>query len=376
MSDSNIQTISPQDAANYVDQTYKALGLHAGMMTKPALLKEVYDSEMYLSDFPLIQSRMNDAMAHPASLDPMLQSIRSGIVNRHPAIQAFLGAAIKENLFIGAPKIADVIEKTLHRMFLLEILVQEMIKSPEFFAQLQPHYAKKRRELGISESFFTAVKDVYKATSDPFETAKILTVDNTVTQYLDFRTRTELNADDLKKKNKGLLVNVLEATLADYARGYKDNALGGVALTMSMAQSVAVEGNNRMVIQNFKAGWTELYETWNLAFVCGKVGNSDIMLPKLLIPQVIDAEPKHYLFVRGITLWASAHMLLFYRLNGGGKDPKVSAEMAVISKRWGEINLPYAEAFSLSSTGKKLNENILSRYVKQIWNTFVKGLAQ
>jgi len=376
MSPTENQAADPQTASKYLDQSFQALGLKEGMRTKPDLLKHIFEGEMYLADFPPIQTRMRAAIAEPASFDPMFQTIRSAILKRHPAICDFLAVAVRENLFAGAIEKAQVIEKTLHRMFLLEILVQEMIQSPEFMVQLQEHYGKKRRELGISESFLSAVKDVYKATHDPFETAKILTVDNTVTQYLEFRTKTQLDAEDLKKKNKGLLLNVFEATAADYARGYKDNALGGVALTMSLAQSVSVEGSNRMVIQNFKDGWASLYETWNLAFVVGKVGNSDILLPKLLIPQVIDAEPGHYLFIRGITLWASAHMLLFYRLNGGGRDPKVSEEMAAISKRWGQTNLPHAEAFSQSSTGKKVNESILLRYVQQIWHTFVRGLAQ
>ncbi len=368
--------LHPDEASLYVDQGFAALCLRAGMMTDPALLKSIVEGEMYLADFDPMHNRLRDAMAQPESFDPMLQAIRSAILRRHPAIQEFLAAAIEERLLQGAARIPAVILMTCHRIFLLEILVQEMIKSPEFLLQLHRHYGAKLRELGIGKSFLAAARDVYRATEDLFETAKFLTVDNSIRQYLELRAKTALTAEDLKKRNKGLFLNIFEATVSDYARGYRDNALGGVALSMSMVQDMGIEGSNRMVVLNFKPGWAELYETWNLAFVCGKVGNADIILPKLLIPQVIAAEPRHYLFVRAITLWASAHMLMFYRLNGGGKDPKVCDEMAAIARRWGQTNLPHAEAYSQSSTGTKLNEGILPRYLRKLWNTYAPGLAQ
>jgi len=101
--DGLMSTHTPQEIAGYIDQSFEALGLYNGMVTKPDMLSEILEHEMYLADFLPIQNVIRDKIPHPVSFDPMFKVIRTAILNRHPAVGDFLVTAIKKRLFSDRP---------------------------------------------------------------------------------------------------------------------------------------------------------------------------------------------------------------------------------------------------------------------------------
>lgn len=364
-----VRILEPLEAAKEIDYAFDALGLPYGIRINRHLLEEIFENEMHLKDFAPIQARMHLAIKTLDSFDPMLSTMKSAITRRHPAIAELLSVAAKENLFVGIIKQPGLMKRMIHRIFLLEILIQEMTKSQDFMVKLLTHYGEKRRQLGIGSAFPFGFINLYQKFPNIFMVAKALTIDKCFIQNLDMSRKLALDEEDLKVKNKYLFLNIFEATAYDYVCGRKDNAFVGMALSMSLVKSFSVLGEEKILVQYFKDGWESLYETWNLAFVVGNFAYADYVLPKLLIPQVIDAKPGHYLFVRAITLWVIIQLYIF-NLDGKGV---VRPEMEVLSKRWGEINRGYAEEFLKSVKGEDAVNKAFSLYCKQMWSLFVKG---
>lgn len=339
--------------------------------TNPIIIKEIAQKEMYLMDFEPLKEDLEPLLKTSFSTTQMLTTIRKAIFDKHPALKEFIVEGVKSGLFDSMDCDRVVIDKIIHRMVLLQLVVRKMIESPQFTKDLRVHYHKMCKQLGMRTSFFYSVIDVFKATGDAFETAKVLTMDHVIAHYEKLREPNDFWKTQLKKRNKGLFANMFEATAADYVRGFKDNALAGFVLNMSLINKMEVVGENSAVKLHLDKGWMSLYEAWNLAFCFGKVGNADLLIGKLLIPEVIDANEEDYLFHRGLALWVAAHIVLFYRLNGGGKDPAVNAQMEELGRRLAVTNLPYVQEFSNQHHNTNPKEKILSRYLKKIKSTYM-----
>jgi len=154
----------------------------------------------------------------------------------------------------------------------------------------------------------------------------VRTLDLVVGQYLAWRARSPgpLPDGELFRKNAGLKLNIMEAVVKDVGAGHLDNAHVGAKLALMAVQSIEVVGAERGVKQVLPPGWVTLYQSWNLAFLVANLENLDLLIPKLLIPTVLDAEPEDYLFRRGVVLWYVANMTLFCLIaEGGRRDQRV-----------------------------------------------------
>jgi hypothetical protein len=132
-----------------------------------------------------------------------------------------------------------------------------------------------------------------------------------------------------------LNLNIFEAVMTDRKRGQKANARAGVVLMLNSIQRLGVHPRGRFVLNYFPQGWPALYESWNLAFVVGNLINHHILLPKLLMPCLLNADPERYLFLRGVSLWTTINFQLFARTAG---HAVLIPNHEAIATRWGEIN--------------------------------------
>lgn len=338
--------LSSTDGERTVDQVFAQLGLTHDMKLKPQLLQEIIAKDMFLDEFSPLTTKLSKLFQSEISAEPMLESIRLGILHRHPAIIDFFGVAIKNNLFAEAKNIKSQVERIVHHTFLLEIIVQEMA-CLTFMTKLHDYFDRLKQSHGIRTSWRGEFFDVRQLTGSFFQAAKMVTVDKkTIAQYIDFRTRKSLGKKDLTAKNKGLFLNIKEARLADLVGGFYHNATVAAVLADSRVKKLWVKGDDTqgVVLQEFAEGWPSLYETWNLAFVLGNLVDLPIILPKLLVPSVINAEPDEYLYYRGLALWVTTNCILQKRLHGI-KPIKTPPLFKTIAHVWGEINVKYAEKF-------------------------------
>lgn len=316
-----------------VDQAIEKLGLNKELKTDSKIFNDVLTNEMFLGDFKQFKPKG----AEGESLNPLVERVSNAIKNRHVGIKKFLCKAIEEKIFAPTEKDQKITYRMLHHIFILQQLVENMVADRKFLSDLKDYFVEKR---DIGDSFLEKSYNVFKVTGGLFETAKLVTVDLVINQYLDWRERGDLTAKDLKGKNRGLMANLLEATLTDTWRRNFDNAKAGVKLTQHLTQKLWVNDENE-VVQEMVNGWSPLYETWNLAFVIGNLDDLQLFLPKLLIPEVIDAPEEIYLYKRGITLWVTANIVLLNLSKETVRDSIGPYPQA--ARVWGSINKEQAK---------------------------------
>ncbi len=353
----------------YVDQAFEQLGINFQMHTNPKLLKQVLEEDMYLGGFSLFVDEIQELLRTETSLAPMLNAMRSGILKRHPAIADFLGVAVKKNLFGDVSPIAQNIERSLHQTFLLEELVSRMSDLP-FLIALERYFSDMKQKTGIRDSGWGEYFDVLRLTKSPFQAAKLVTIDKgTMPQYIDFRQRIHLTDKDLKKKNNGLYLNILEARAADRYRKACDNAMVASVLSTSLVRELRVDDRRGVVIQEVATGWASLYQTWNSPFVLRNLEDVEYILPKLLIPKVINSEPSEYLYYRGIALWATTNFILMRRVHKKTPVP-IAAEMRSLAAEWAKINLKYAKTFVKQSKTEDSRAFMNKYRHNKVWDIF------
>ena len=114
---------------------------------------------------------------------------------------------------------------------------------------------------------------------------------------------------------------------------------------MVAVRSAEVVGEGRVIKQVLPDGWVPLYQSWNLVFLMANLDNLDLLLPKLLIPTVLDAEPEDYLFRRGVVLWYVANMTLFCLVSDEGERPQRIGGLQAWAEPWAERTLEASEGF-------------------------------
>ncbi len=354
-------TAFAQTTEKCANEFLRVQGLDTLTDSDPALFKDIFENDMYLGDLKSFVPVASPYLSNPYNLAPFIEQIKKGIVTKHPAIGAFLCEALKKNLFTGASAYHARVKRLVHQTFLLNLIVEKMLADLTFMNEVHTYFDEKAKSLGLPESFLAQAKTIYKATHSPFETAKMLTVDVSINQYIDYRTRIQLNSNDLTAKIRGLKTNILEATTADLSRGYLDNVKTGFILASSPVRKLWVEGPNLDVKQHFVDGWAELYQTWNLAFMTGNLKELDMMYPKLLIPVLVNAEPDDYLYRRGVALWVTASMILLQKLQHTERPD--FGPFPEAARLWGSINLKYAREMAntiASLPDKSLTEKFLT----------------
>ena len=186
--------------------------------------------------------------------------------------------------------------------------------------------------------------------------------------YEEVRNRGYLYPHEENARRQSLTLNVMEAVVSENAHGYVDNAMTGVALAVNPPETVQIVGENNILEYAYPQEWVSLYETWNLAFVTGNVGYLNILLPKLLIPSVINAKPNEYLFHRAMALQTSINFFLYAKVMQKPNYEIPNKEALV--QLWGEINYKYANEYVQNKNGVDLSyfSYMLGTTMENIWD--------
>ncbi len=362
-----------QEAFRCIDQVMDKLKINLEIQTDPQMIAAILRDDMLLDDFDTVKTLLDSKLIDPKSLRPMLEKIRTGIVDKHPAVVEFLCAVTKENLIQVSENTEYYVKRTIHNIYLLDILTKEMFDNWQFMVDLRAHFLKKREQLGINSDFIRSFIDIFKISGGLFFSAKTVTMDWVFSEYERIRRQGFIEQKDVNERKMGLTLNILEAVITDTRKEFRDNALTGVALTINPPEDIRLTGEHRALEYLLSPKWTSLYETWNLAFISGNMDNLDLLYPKLFIPQVLNAQSNEYLFNRALSLWVSINFYLFRKaLNKPDLDLPGRPQIAT---RWGEINYKYAKEYvaqehGVAIIGKGQEEKITETglCIKEVWD--------
>lgn len=346
--------------ANCLDAVVTRLGISMEMETDPAEITTTLAEEMHLGELPSKEEIFGDLIAAPQSMRPMLQAIIAGVDTYHPAIQEFLCVAMERGLIPAVAPGEPMVVRTLHNMMVLNRLVQEMARDWTLMSEVHTYLLGKREELGIRPDFIASILDIYKITGEIFEPVKAKTMDWVFNEYDTIRSTGVITPTQIRARQIGTSVNILEAVITDRIAQNRDNALTGLAMAINPARTLAVTGENREVSYYFAPGWASLYQSWNLAFITGNLDNLDLLYPKLLIPQVMNADGDSYMFNRVLALWTSINFFLFRKAEG--KPDVVFLQGKDLARPWGEINAGYGKNLFEQQTG--LNPETLTAVLR------------
>jgi len=414
--------MNSQKASLILEKAMQEMGIDPNMKTDPKVIQTII-KEMKLDDFKTkykpIREFFENITNSQQSLRPMIDNIRQGIISKNPAVLEFIEKALNQNWFSKS----EHIQKSIHRAFILEALTVAMINSNEFSIEIQDHFLNKRKEYGINtSSSLNTFWKIWRLFGSVFMGAKIISVDPAITYYR-FKCNPskfsltkkyfkklygkgnltypeyKIMLSSLKEKKKlnhnGLCMNIYEAGITEYKKGFESNALCAHVLSEEVTRNPHLQvfrksnifpeyaknnfyktlknKNNISSTINFHKDWVNLYSTWNMAFILSELNDLHILFPKLLIPSVIDARNESYMTTRVIALWLSINTILFRKLDGKKevKGPKNKKKMA---KVWGDLNKKYA--LKLSKEHTKIKAKDLDKGLKKICSHPIYNLVK
>jgi len=331
---------SPAELSKCVDSAARLLRIDVNMQTDPELLKDILGTDMRLADSRDVIRLLGDDLSRAKPLRPMLEQVRRGITEVHPAVGVTLCAALADdttlNTFIN-PNTA-IITRTIHHMYLLEKITNKAADDRVFMGQVHNHITDTVKAISPHKSAIGHTWDLFRA-AGLFGVAKAYTIDGTMSDYKKFRDDGFISPKEEAARKRGLTLNVVEATTADLFHGYFDNARVGKALASIGPSAIKVTGANRTIQYVGTMEYAQHYETWNLAFITGNLEFHNMLYPKLLIPSVLLADANDYLYHRVLALWLSINFYLMGYLSQ--HTPIVIPGKEEISKLWGKVNLRY-----------------------------------
>lgn len=148
-----------------------------------------------------------------------------------------------------------------------------------------------------------------------------------------------------------LSVNILEASAFDLIKGYKGNAKTGWTLAVNCKGSDTYNGktgegpsrwseDKKTILLGypFPREWSDLYATWNMAFVSHF--GSYIHIVKLLIPQVNNYrhQPEAYIYNRVLALYTHIVYSAFLPAEDSIIDPTSNWVQKELTALWGDVN--------------------------------------
>jgi hypothetical protein len=216
-----------------------------------------------------------------------------------------------------------------------------MCNDHDFFIEVQDHYKFKEKQRGINPLHtLSTFMHAFGITHNFFGTIKALSVDPAMiyfrTQrgftkshleeneskkllkdkkinYIEYKLLSPIAKNGLEHINELIRINIYEAGITEYKNGLKSNAICAHKLNEDIKNNPPatlfkkkkaipeninlqfyksiIKKENRFPAIEFSQDWVSLYITWNLAFVINDVDDWDIVLPKLLIPSIIDFTP-------------------------------------------------------------------------------------
>ncbi|MEA1936729.1 MAG: hypothetical protein U9N04_01285 [Patescibacteria group bacterium] len=401
-----------------IEKTFSLLGLSNNLMTNPTIINQVL-KETRLNDLKtknkVINKFLQESKTKPKKLDSMYEIIKKAIQKKHPAIIEFLEIGNKKKWF----KPSKNIIKAVHVAYILEAFTATMCNDHDFFVEVQNHYKKKEKELGLNtqhpfRTFINALKisphffDIAKPFSlDPFLVYFKLQRDLSKTQlqkeelkklygdeqinYIEYRLLSPIKQNHIQHINELVRINIYEAGTTEYRNDFNANALCAHTLcedlkvnrpkTIFERKVVIPESKNSFYKSFTKSSffptietsqeWASLYTSWNMAFVLGNLDNLELIMPKLFIPSLIDAKSENFLGVRFISLWLTINFGIFRKSDKIEiLGPENKSEM---TKTWANINKKYA--FAMAKNEIHEDSKMLNKYYKRFfshpfWNLF------
>jgi len=401
-----------------IEKSFSLLGLSSDLTTNPTTIKEIL-KEVRLDDFKtknkIINKFLQESKTKPKRLDSMFRIIKKAFLKKHPAIIEFLEIGNKKKWF----KPSKNIIKAVHVAYILEAFTVTMCNDHNFFIEVQNHYKKKEKELGLNtqhpfRTFINALKisphffDIAKPFSlDPFlvyfklqrglsktqlqkEELKKLYGDEQI-NYIEYRLLSPIKQNHIQHINELVRINIYEAGITEYKNGFNANALCAHTLCEYLkinrpkttfkrktiipdnVNSFYTSYSNKSLFPTIETSqeWASLYTSWNMAFVLGNLDNLELIMPKLFIPSLIDSKSENFLGVRFISLWLTINFGIFRKSDKNEIfGPENKSEM---TKVWANINKKY----SLIIAKKEIHEDskMINKYYKRFfshpfWNLF------
>lgn len=385
---------------------YKALSqmwVDSEIFTDPKIIQETLH-DMQLHDFTTshdaLSQLLEDAKKVPQNINFMIENSIEGIIKNSIFIEVLeLGVEkwwFQENNYI---------QRSLHTFYILEILVITSVNNVCVLEELRNHILQKRSEFGIyNKSTFLTFLKLWKLSGDIFTATKVVSIDpgieihlhraklwveefdkNYLKQlywdwnltYAQYRILQYAGKWNGKYKNIGLDTNIYEAGVTEFQNGFISNATTAYILSefikvrpfsnlIQQKSSIPKMWNkafydnlsnstNYLPTFNLPQDWIDIYSSWNMNFVFTKLDNPHILLPKLLLPSVINADHKDYMPIRIVALWLSANTMIFRKMLWIS-DFSWPKNTAPISKLWWKINQRYAYKFYRKHAMWKLSD--------------------
>ena len=310
------------------------------------LMDWVVKNRMFAHELKGFKHKIKSQNFGPDAISEMLDQVSVMVKKNHPAMEEFACYLKTKNIKISHEAAREV-RVTLHYMLALEVLTKSMSENKIYMGIVKDYLMKKRSTLLVSKK---GEKLKIKEIVGKSKALKITLLDSAFDEYLEFRDRTDFTNSDLLKKNVGLLANIKWAAKTDKKSGYVANYLVGnnfltsaSYLPTGLVEEIWLDHND-LVRQEFKPGWTKLYQVWNLAFILGNMKDLYLFLPKLLIPSVLSADENAYLMTRTMALWTTINFALIHDVNlfkYGKMLPQLKVDSDVV-KALGETNMKYA----------------------------------
>ncbi|MBT7702713.1 hypothetical protein HN748_00620 [Candidatus Peregrinibacteria bacterium] len=359
------------------------------MKTDPKIMQTVI-KEFKLDDLNTKNKQLTklfkEIVSKPQALSPLFDAISEGVISKHPAIIEFAELSLKKKWF----KPSKEIIKSVHVIFILEILTAAMCNNHAVFIEVQKHYKSKERIFGLDTiHIFSTFLNAFKISPHFFDVAKPISLDPLLVyfslqrglgdthltkqelsklykkkkiNYIEYKLLSPIQKNHTEHVNELVRINIYEAGITEYKKGFKANAISALALSEDLVidqphtvfekksvipdknvdsfyKSISESGNLFPVIK-LSQKWASLYTTWNMAFVLGNLNDLDIVFPKLLIPSIINAESENFLGARFVSLWLTINHVVFRKSEKKEVlGPNNKIEMA---KAWGKINKKHA----------------------------------
>ena len=275
------------------------------LSSQPALVHEIY-GYLRLENSSAARAIVADLWEGSLDLEKMLEQITMcARQNRplHETLCAWLDDPSMAAELVEPPADANNaggLRFAMHEVLVLERFAQEARKSHAFRSLIASHYAslddeveagivRSTRSIGLSEDMVEFGIEKWRSIFTPASNALV--------------------ADEnmVRRLQKKLMVNILEATDVDRSVGVVENADIGIALAASSASAVPRLDTEQNVVMSFSKEWLDAYNAWNLNYVTNY--KTLHLIPKLLVPSVLctaDVDVRDdWLSSRSITLKSS-----------------------------------------------------------------------
>ena len=373
-----------------LDLTLRATGLDQIIKTDPIIINKILKLiklDTFQTSFQPLQKVLTDAKKNPQDLFRFIDMIKKSL-RKNDAIIDFLAEGNSKNWFV---KHKDY-KTAINMAFILENLTIAAVNCNTMLSELNNHILESRNQYRFNprsplQTFFYVM-----IASDLFFASKCISVDPGIKTFIlrrnndgklfskseikelskkgiiNFIEKTLLNKTQKepgKIKNCAIQINILEAGITEYDKGYKDNALVAYALMKGLQQKQNIfykkgkifpksfsdnpdkllkkylDSDNYFESTELTQEWINLYSAWNMSFVLADQKDVELVMPKLFIPSQIDAKPDEYLFGRVITLWNVVNLVMIKKVEKIPQSDRPSNRREIASG-WGKINRKHA----------------------------------